>query len=44
MSHTGMIKMGLRKFGGHIRKTFGRLTIQDSYTWNITGNTESGAV
>ena len=32
------------KFGSHARKTFDRFTTKDSYTWNITHNTESTAV
>ena len=32
------------KFGSFIRKTFDRFTTKDSYTWNITHNTESTAV
>ena len=32
------------KFGNCTRKTFDRLTSKDSYTWNITHNTESTAV
>ena len=32
------------KFGRHTRKTFDRFTTKDSYTWNITNNTESTAV
>ena len=32
------------KFGNHARKTFDRFTTKDSYTWNITHNTESTAV
>jgi len=32
------------KFGSCITKTFDRLTTKDSYTWNITHNTESTAV
>jgi len=32
------------KFGSCTRKTFNRFTIKDSYTWNITHNTESTAV
>jgi hypothetical protein len=32
------------KFGSGIRKTFDRFTTKDSYTWNITHNTESTAV
>ena len=32
------------KFGSGTRKTFDRFTTKDSYTWNITHNTESSAV
>jgi hypothetical protein len=32
------------KPGRHTRKIFDRLTTADSYTWNITHNTESTAV
>ena len=32
------------KFGSCTRKTFDRFTKKDSYTWNITLNTESFAV
>ena len=32
------------KFGNCTRKTFDRFTTKDSYTWNITHNTESSAV
>jgi len=32
------------KFGSCTRKTFYRFTTKDSYTWNITHNTESTAV
>jgi hypothetical protein len=32
------------KFGSCTRKTFDRFTTKDSYTWNITNNTESTAV
>ena len=32
------------KFGRYIRKTFDRFITKDSYTWNITHNTESTAV
>ena len=32
------------KFGNRTRKTFDRFTTKDSYTWNITHNTESTAV
>jgi len=31
------------KFGNCNRKTFDRFTTKDSYTWNITHNTESTA-
>ena len=32
------------KFGSCTRKTLNRFTTKDSYTWNITHNTESTAV
>jgi hypothetical protein len=32
------------KFGTYTRITFDRFTRKDSYTWNITHNTESTAV
>ena len=32
------------KFGSCTRKTFDRCTTKDSYTWNVTNNTESTAV
>jgi hypothetical protein len=32
------------KFGSYTRKTFSRFTTKDSYTWNITHNTDSTAV
>ena len=32
------------KFGSCTRKTFDRFTTKDSYTWNITHNSESTAV
>jgi hypothetical protein len=32
------------KFGSCTRKTFDRFATKDSYTWNITHNTESAAV
>jgi len=47
---TGIVTRSLRKnleyseFGSCIRKTFDRFTTKDSYTWNITHNTESTAV
>ena len=31
-------------FGNYTKKTFARFTTKDSYTWNITHNTESTAV
>jgi len=33
-----------KKFGKYSRKTLDRFTTKDSYTWNITRNTESTAV
>jgi hypothetical protein len=42
---TGIVTRSLRKkFGNCTRKIFDRFTTQDSYTWNITHNTESTAV
>ena len=42
---TGIVTRSLRKkFGNCTRKTFDRFTTKDSYTWNITHNTESTAV
>ena len=42
---TGIVTRSLRKkFGGCTRKTFDRFATKDSYTWNITHNTESTAV
>jgi len=32
------------EFGNYTTKTFDRFTTKDSYTWNITHNTESTAV
>ena len=32
------------KFGSCTRKIFGRLTTENSYTWNCTNNTESTAM
>ena len=37
---TGVVTNGL----SHTRKTFITFTTKDSYTWNITHNTESTAV
>ena len=33
-----------KKFGTYTRRTFDRFTTKDSYTWNITHNTENTAV
>ena len=42
---TGIVNEKLKeKFGNCTRKTFDRFTTEDSYTWNITHNTESTAV
>ena len=42
---TGVVTRSLRKkFGNCTRKTFDRFSTKDSYTWNITHNTESTAV
>jgi len=43
-SHWNSKKSFKEKFGSHIRKTFSSFTRKDSYTWNITCNTESTAV
>jgi hypothetical protein len=43
-SHRMSNKRFKEKFGSCTRKTFDRLTTKDSYTWNITHNTESTAV
>jgi hypothetical protein len=43
-SHWNSNKMFKEKFGSGTRKTFDRFTTKDSYTWNITHNTESTAV
>ena len=41
---TGIVTRSLRKkFGNYTRKTLDRFTTKDSYTWNITHNTESTA-
>jgi len=41
----GIVTRSLReKFGSYTRKTCDRFTTKDSYTWNITNNTESTAV
>jgi hypothetical protein len=42
---TGIVTKGLKKsFESRTGKTFNRFTTKDSYTWNITHNTESTAV
>ena len=41
---TGIVTRREEKFGNYIRKTFDRFTTKDSYTWNITHNTESTAM
>ena len=42
---TGIVTQNLKKkLGNHTRKTFNRFTTKDSYTWNITHNTESTAM
>jgi len=43
-SHRNSNKMFEEKFGNHTRKTVDRFTTKDSYTWNITHNTETTAV
>jgi len=43
-SHWNSNEKFKEKHGKFNRKTFDRLTTKDSYTWNITYNTESTAV
>ena len=43
-SHWNSNEKHKEKFGSCTRKTFDRFTTKDSYTWNITHNTESTAV
>jgi hypothetical protein len=43
-SHWNSNEKPKEKFGSCTRKTFDRFTTKDSYTWNITHNTESNAV
>ena len=43
-SHWNSNKKLKEKFVNCTRKTFDRFTTRDSYTWNITHNTESTAV
>ena len=42
-SHWNSNEKRKEKFGSCTRKTFDRFTTKDSYTWNITHNTESTA-
>jgi hypothetical protein len=44
LSHWGYNEKLKEKFESRTRKTFDRLTTKDSYTWNITHNTESTSV
>jgi len=39
-----VIKKLKEKFGSSTRKTLDKFTTKDSYSWNITHNTESNAV
>ena len=43
-SHWNSNEKPKEKFGSCTKKTFDRFIIKDSYTWNITHNTESTAV
>ena len=43
-SHWNSNEKPKEKFESCTRKTFDRFTTKDSYTWNITHNTESTAV
>jgi hypothetical protein len=43
-SHWNSNKMFKENFRSHTKKTFNRFTIKDSYTWNITHNTDRIAV
>ena len=43
-SHLNSNEKRKEKFGNCTRKTFDKFTTKDSYTWNITHNTESTAV
>jgi hypothetical protein len=42
-SHRNSNKRFKEKFVSHTRKHFNRFATKDSYTWNITHNTESTA-
>ena len=43
-SHWNINEKLKKNFWNYARKTFDRFTTKDSYTWNITHNTESTAV
>jgi len=43
-SHRNSNEKLKEKFGNGTRKTLDRFTTKDSYTWNITHNTESTAM
>jgi len=43
-SHLNSNEKPQEKFGSCTRKTFNKFTTKDSYTWNITHNTESTAM
>jgi len=43
-SHWNRNEKFKEKFGNYTRKTLDRFTTKDSYTWNITHNTESTAM
>jgi hypothetical protein len=43
-SHGNSNKKLKEKPGSYTRKTFDRFTTENSYTWNITHNTENTAV
>ena len=44
LSHWNSDEKLKEKFGNYNRKTLDRFTTKDSYTWNITHNTESTAM
>jgi len=43
-SHQNSNRRFKEKSASHTRKTFNRFTTKDSYTWNITHNTENTVV
>jgi hypothetical protein len=43
-SHQNSNNRFKEKFGSYTRKPFNRLAAEDSYTWNVTHNTDSIAV